>query len=446
MSHEEFQRRLGLRHNIHSLWKYWALSVGSLVFPAVLSPITPEKYMPLICIAILTVLMAMDRHNRRKQSPDCFRQPFVIIVSLTIAAFAIGLSIIYDPDVFRSPYPGADTPNPFLFILVLGPASLVVSLYYMIRGKNPAYCKACVARNGNAIDRGFIGKLIHEEIVYQGKFFFAISLATTAVTWIYYCIFYVEINVNPSDQFYFVAFPVAIYIFSLVYLAFRYHSLWNFYSTDPEMKKLIARKGTTLRFLLFCDDNILLASREVELNDVNPLVDDLRIDTPAIFSINHSEKISDDEALAIFKRNIKCENPQMYYLYESHDYAMRNNLIHYCIFFDKESDVLVSDTKAEWFTVNEIVKLINDQMVTRTFQLEFKRICTIAMTSKTYDRDGNRLHPVKHYRPTFRLRDFAQSKVDFNDDRWLAVSMVNADKPFFKVRKLWKRIVKGLDI
>lgn len=444
MSRNKHIRRIGLRHNIRSLWKYWALSVGSLSIPTLLSPIVAEKFMPLILLSIVIGLMAIDRHNRLKKSPDCFRQPFIIVVSLVITAAAIAVSVFIDPDVFRSPYPGADTPNPFLMILVLGPSSLLVSIYYMIRGNNPSYCKACMARNGDSIDRGFIGAIFHRETAYQGRLYFVISLVITIVTWIYYALFYVEINVNPSDQFYFVAFPVAIYIFSLVYLGSRYYSMWNFYSSDPKMSKMIERKGTTLRYIIIYKEDILLSAPSAVEENQPLLSDDLKIDTPAVIRIEHQNHTDFNYAKSIFSDKYGISDFHLQYLYESHDYSMMNNVIHYAAFV--ESDECGAIESGEWFSFGEVVRMIKSGMISNALTVELKRITTIALTAKTYDADGNRIYPIKHYRPTFSLSDLRKLGIDYNDNKWLAIAETNADKRFFRIRRFWKRFVKGVGV
>ena len=61
------------------------------------------------------------------------------------------------------------------------------------------------------------------------------------------------------------------------------------------------------------------------------------------------------------------------------------------------------------------------------------------MAWKTYDRDGRRLYPIKNYRPTFRFRDFKTWDVDYNDLHWLDVATNNEDKPFYRLRRFWRK-------
>lgn len=445
MSDKSYHRKKGLKHGIQSLWSYWALAMGSLTALSLLSPILAAKWMPLCALAIVVALMYLDKRNRAKKSPDCFRQPFIIIVVLTLTAAAIGVTLLIDPDAYGSPYAGANTPNPLVTILTLGPVSVIVSGYYLLRGNNPSYCKACMARNGDSVDRGLIGAIYHRETAYQNKYFFAISLTVTIVTWIYYLCFYINVNINSADRFYFAAFPSAIYIFSMAYLGIRYYSMWNYYVSDPKMSKLMSRKGTTLRFILINDESIFLAPPSLTPGDEITAADDLRVDTPAILRIDHRDNVPIYEAIEMFNNGFNLPGTEIKYLYESHDYSMMNNVMHYCAYLPNEECTNGTFT-GEWFTFGEVVRMIESQMVSTALTMELKRVCTISMTFKTYDQYGNRRYPVRHYRPTFRLSDLKKVDVDYNDNNWLAVSVTNADKRFFRLRRFWKRFVKGVGV
>ena len=74
---------------------------------------------------------------------------------------------------------------------------------------------------------------------------------------------------------------------------------------------------------------------------------------------------------------------------------------------------------------------------------EIHRLYTITMAWKTYDSEGRRLYKVKNYRPAFRLNGICDWDVDFNSPQWLQVARFNEDKPFFKIRRFWKKRISG---
>ena len=81
-------------------------------------------------------------------------------------------------------------------------------------------------------------------------------------------------------------------------------------------------------------------------------------------------------------------------------------------------------------------------LVDRDFVAEIQRIYRIAMAWKTYDRNGRRLYKIKHYRPTFHLRDLKNWEVDYNDHQWLKVARHNEDEFWYPLRRLFMRLPK----
>ena len=75
---------------------------------------------------------------------------------------------------------------------------------------------------------------------------------------------------------------------------------------------------------------------------------------------------------------------------------------------------------------------------------EIYRIYTVTMAYKTYDREGMRLYNIKHYRPSFHLNEIRNILVDYNDPVWMYVAKDNEDKPFFRIKRAWRKYVRGL--
>ena len=46
---------------------------------------------------------------------------------------------------------------------------------------------------------------------------------------------------------------------------------------------------------------------------------------------------------------------------------------------------------------------------------------------------------LKSYQPSFNLIDVRNSKLDFQDDKWINISMFNSDSPLFHIKRWWKR-------
>lgn len=436
------KRSQRLYHGLKALWNYWALSIGSLAALTVLSPVLPAKFMPLLSMAIVFVLMILDRKNRAKQIPDCFKLPFEIIVVLTLTAFLMAITLLINPDAFGSPFPTSHTPNPLFTILLLGPSSIIVSLYYILRGGSASYCKSCMSRRGDSMDRGFIGSIYYAETTYQCKLFLAISVIISVVTWGYYLFFYIDININKSDKYFLTAFPVAVYLFTLAYLWLRYSAMKRFYMTDTEMRRQISRESTRLRYLLISDNRILIgAKRDIDID--KDRFDDPRMDTPAIINLPLTRGITLDKARSLLIDHFGLRNPEVHYLYETHDFDKTNNVYHYIVHLTSSDEIDFPGFEYQWITYSQLREFVNNDMVSTPLARELKRITTIAITAKTYDYNGHRKHPVRHYRPTFKLNDLFTVDVDYNDNRWLTVNAVNADSRLYHLRRLWSRLAKG---
>ncbi|MDE6526139.1 MAG: hypothetical protein K2L75_02695, partial [Muribaculaceae bacterium] len=112
---------------------------------------------------------------------------------------------------------------------------------------------------------------------------------------------------------------------------------------------------------------------------------------------------------------------------------------HYAAFVPSEESVadLASD---QWFNAYMLDTALAANALSPLLANELYRIHTITMAWKTYDRQGKRLYPIKHYRPTFHLGDMRHWAVDYDDASWFDVAHNNEDRAFFRLRRLWMRM------
>ena len=66
------------------------------------------------------------------------------------------------------------------------------------------------------------------------------------------------------------------------------------------------------------------------------------------------------------------------------------------------------------------------------------------MAWKTYDADGRRRYPIKHYTPPFRIADIKNWDVDYDNPHWIYVSDNNEDSNFYQIRRLWRKYINGI--
>ncbi|MDE7109856.1 MAG: hypothetical protein K2O49_07835, partial [Muribaculaceae bacterium] len=81
---------------------------------------------------------------------------------------------------------------------------------------------------------------------------------------------------------------------------------------------------------------------------------------------------------------------------------------------------------------------LGDTMVTDT-----TRLATIMLTEKTFDENGFRKSKIKMYNPSFNLIDVKNSNLDFQDDKWINISLFNSDTPMFRFKRWWRKFLNG---
>ena len=122
-----------------------------------------------------------------------------------------------------------------------------------VTGGIAAY-KACEERSDNSIDRGVIGAIYKREAYFQNRLLFVMTVVNTLVSWSYYWVCFINIDINSADLFFFTWAPTTVYIISLIYLGGRYYTMWTFYSNNQEMRDFISRSGTPVRYIIINDD------------------------------------------------------------------------------------------------------------------------------------------------------------------------------------------------
>ena len=114
--------------------------------------------------------------------------------------------------------------------------------------------------------------------------------------------------------------------------------------------------------------------------------------------------------------------------------------------FESTSEVSGLSLPGEWYTQNELRDMVDNRRLAPLLMSEIDRLYTVIMAFKTYDSNGRRLYDIKHYKPSFRLRDIANLIVDYNDPQWLYVAKDNEDKPFYNFKRFWRRYVRGISM
>ena len=439
------ERRIANTVGIYSLWFNWIIAIGSLAIIPIVSLYIPKSLLPIIIFLLEIFLYLKIRHNAYSKMSSCLRLLHIAMVSLFWSLIIILIITIYDYlNLTKIELSGNHVNNsvPFIPILILAPVTFIVTLYNLLKGYTSNICRDCYARHGSIAERGFLGKLFSQEGVFLSQMLLMLSFSLTVLCWGYYLIFYINTNINDIDRFMFVWLQFVVYIVNIIYLGIKYYSLWLYYQQDIEGQSLRYNSSSLVRFIIISGDYIFLKTPDIKSDNITS--DESLIDTPARLFLQYKKNIVDNDAIEYFRALSGIANAEIKFLYKNTNFNTECNIFHYAYYVEDKETIEKSRLDGEWYNLPQIKTLVHKNKLSHLFISELKRIYTIAMTWKTFDRTGRRLYNIKNYKPTFRLRDLKDWDVDYNDIAWLFVSANNQDCPFFKTRKLWNKYICGI--
>lgn len=431
-------------YGIYSLWRGWAVTTGAFTLTILLSLWIPKVLLPIVAFGFAISLRAMVKANHNSQIPVCAIIPYIGSRAL-IWSGIIMLCIIYIYSrgyIYQYFHPESlNSKIPYITVLIVAPVVAVISAWTFIRGSKLSFCVDCKNRHGESVERGFLGILFTQEGRYQVMMLLVFSVILSVISWGYYFVYYINVNINTPDAFFFCWMPLLFTIATYLYMAVRYIGIYSYYCHNVGLNPIVDEQVTRLRFIVICGDDILLNhTRHTEIfNAVDYL------DTPASIVIPYCENITVDKAAKILKENTHLANPKVRFMYKVTASNAESNIFHYIVTLASADEINNTTLEgSQWYTIHAIQQLMNERKLTSLLSAEIVRLHDVTMAWKTYDRDGRRLYKIRNYRPTFRLRDIDSWDVDFNDPIWLNISSCNQDTRFWRLRRFWRRYINGL--
>ena len=426
---------------IFDLWLNWVIAGGALSLPILLSVYIRPLFIPLISLALAGGLLAYDRASMRSHTAVC---PLILTIATRSlfysALIMIVISLIYARGVIWYFYDdeSVNTAIPFVTLLIVAPVVFLTTAWSHIRGKRYSACQRCVNTLGSISERGLLGKIFSQESRYQRYFMLGISAVLSIIAWGYYTYFYINVNINIPDRFFFGWIPVILYLISVFYLGARCFTLWAYYCHDNNANDMHQGALTSIRILLISGDKFFLAREE----DYNDTPDGYLYDTPATITIGHRNEMSLEKANSCLRDISRMDDDDftLRFMYESREASGERNTFHYICCPDSPETLEQSSLRGRWYNLSQVERLLHNRELTPMLASEIHRLYTITMAWKTYDVEGRRLYKVKNYHPIFRLDGICDWDVDFNSPKWLDVARLNEDKRFFRLRKLWRSI------
>ena len=422
-----------LTHRIlFGLWLNWVLAFMSVAVVLVLPFFISRTWLPVPVLFIAYLLLVYVRRDTRADIPGCVLSLRVVMHTLAISAlimFVINLLNTWEVLEGLVDLSAGNAEIPYIVCLIVFPVMAVCCLWQTLRRTDSKYCRRCSARNGFFSGNGVLSSIYSRESRYQIAILLYISLTLAVIEWWYYACYYININLNTPDRFFFNYMPLTVIVLSGFFMRMRYSNLADIIGPMAAKEQ---SDNTLVRFLVLSGDCMLLAEDAAG-----------RFDTPAAVELAPEHIVSEADARREFERLLGRDDFSLRFLYTSKAYDMQSQVLHYAVFLPESSDGEPAPTgwlNGTWLSLDRIDRLMKSAGLAAELADEIYRIFTITMAWKTYDRYGRRLYPIRHYRPTFRLRDLKDWDVDYGDLHWLTVADNNQDHTFYNTRRIWRRM------
>lgn len=343
--------------------------------------------------------------------------------------------------LFTMPHEFVFFTDPFIPQLILSPISFIIILVIFLRHNHLRICVECRSNRSFGGLRG-AGGILNSEAHLQMKNFIFIAGLLTAIVWIYYQFFYINVNINGRDDYIFTWVSVIILFLDELYFSFRYYNLYldllenNELITQEELRDMTAK--TYLRFYVVCGDNLYVTEHAI---DGNTGSGDL-IDTP-FFTRQTMNGMTTSEVKRIIGEMTGIKDGELKFFYgrKSPD-DDKHSLLRYFYFIDPDgSDACRQlETPGQWMPFDKVKYIYSNypNKMTELAVYDITRLATIMLTEKIFDEEGFRKSGIRSYNPTFNLPEVRKSKIDFQDDKWIQISLFNSDTKLYKLKKWWR--------
>lgn len=424
---------------LKSMTKTWILCYGMITALVVSGYWVSPVLRPYVGLLLIGIIICFGNHNLSKTTMHCsmvthysiYTLLFSGLTMLLISLLRTNYVLLHFPDLayFEKTYNNA---------FIVYPIATVVFFISMYRRTKTKYCRACTMIANASISESLRRNVLHHEAKFQLRFSFVVSMLLTVEAYVFYFVYYSKYDdghLQSPDIFFLYVIPAIVYVICLVYLLVRYSTLE--FEIPLKMAQYTNSRSSRIRYMVVWRDQLLLKD----------LVDDKAHgsywDTPADVPICFQNTLSEHQAFVEFRKFSGLEDFKLKWLYGTN--FQEQNVFHYAVFIDDEVEEAKGKMSGEWMMLREVSSLLKKGHISRPFAAELHRVFTITMAWKTYDREGKRLYPIKNYRPTFRLRDFHKWDVDYEDMHLMSIAENNEDKPFFHLRKFWRRYINGFD-
>lgn len=426
---------------VYGLWKNLTVCILAVGATLVFSKILPYYLSPVVALLISSGLFVYISNERYSTAKSCIIPPIAILYNIVVYAFfTIILNLMHIWGLFQMPHEFIFFTDPFIPALILNPISCIVLIVIYNNRRSMKLCMNCRTSRSFGGQRG-VGGLLNSEAHLQIKNFIVMSGVLSLAVWAYYQFAYINTNVNGRDDYVFTWLTVIGIFLDWLYFCWRYYNLYldlkenNELITPEELRDMTAK--TYLRYYVVCGDNLYLTPHAYDATAGRSEV----FDTP-FFTKQSMNGMWGDDVKKMIERMTGVENGELKFFYgrKSPD-DDKHSLLRYFYFLDGDiSDYPELATQGEWVSFDK-VKYLYSHLPGRIAELavyDITRLATIMLTEKIFNEEGFRKNGIKSYNPTFNLLEVRKSKIDFQDDKWIEISLFNSDTPLYKLKKWWR--------
>lgn len=411
-----------------------------------IAQVLPYYFSPIITLIGAAVLYTMLYNGRIESNPSCMLVVYALFYSMITYAFiTIVINILYIWGIVSLPKELTFFSPPYIPSLMYNPICCLVIGFMLIRGNSMNFCNDCKFKNGLSIDRGRFGQLLHKENKVQLFNLFCLFLVMSVIVWVYYFTYYDKsADVNSRDKYIMLWLNLLCIVLDELYFALRYYSIYldlkeeGNIITEQELSDMTTK--TYLRFYVICGNSIYVNTKIMDPRMPYREI----IDTPFVTKRNVNG-ITTAEVNGIISSMIRIPGHLRFFFGRKNPDLEKHSLLRYFYFLDgTPEDYPEVRLAGEWMDFNRIKNIYNSSptLMSSTFLGDMSRMATIVLTQKIFDDRGFRKIKVKSYQPTFTLEEIRQNDYDFQDDKWIRVSMFNSDTKGFHMRRLMRKFSK----
>lgn len=430
---------------LYEFWKNLSFGLLLLIATIAFSKLLPFYLSPVISLACAAILSTMLYNNRQNHSAQCMLVVYSMFYCFISYSFVtIILNVLYAWGVVKVPLEFIFFNDPYLPSLILLPVSFITIVVIYLRRHRLRICLECKLEQGDSYERGTLGAILSHESHFQLINLIVLFGILSLIIWVYYLVFYININQNDRDWYIFTWLTIIAFVLDEFYFLARYYNLYldlkesDEIISQQELRDMTAK--TYLRFYVICGNNIYVDAHSVDPREPYKEI----IDTP-FFTKRSVNGITVHEVKRIIAKMTGVDNGELRFFFGRKSIDMNNHsLLRYFYFLDGTiEDYPELNVAGEWFNFDVIKHLYstNPGKLSNISVADTTRLSTIILTEKIFDEEGRRKSRIKSYSPSFNLIDVRNSQLDFQDDKWIRISMFNSDTPLYEIKRWWRTVI-----